>query len=124
MRVAGFVYSPLFPAPLGGSTYAPLFHVTDWLPTLATATGSSLGSRKHLPLDGKDQWACLLGGGGAPSGGHARIGRGGIESASEPRLASQALCAPRDEVVMNINIVCDVPGDHGAPDVGGDFTTE
>ena len=100
VRVAGFVYSPLLPAHLAGSTYDNLFHITDWLPTLATATGTgaSLGSRKHLPLDGHDHWSCLLDGGAA--------------------------CSPRSDVVMNINVVCDVPGAQGAPGVRGDFTTE
>lgn len=99
VRVAGFVFSPLLPSHLVGTTYDNIFHVTDWLPTLATATGASLGSRKHLAIDGTDHWGCLTRGGGAA-------------------------CAPRAEVVMNINIRCDIPGDHGAPDVGGDFTTE
>ena len=83
VRVAGFVYSPLLPATVRGTSHAALLHVVDWLPTLVTASGvASLTSRPHQPLDGVDQWACLLGDG--------------------------SRCV-RDEVVLNINTVCDGP---------------
>lgn len=99
VRVAGFVFSPLLQtAGRAGGTLDGLFHVTDWLPTLATAAGATLSSRPHLALDGVDQWACLMG--------------------------DAARCDRRAEVVLNINVVCDAKGAHGAPDVRGNFSTE
>ena len=80
VRVAGWVHSPLLPEALVGTTQDALFHITDWLPTLISATGASLASRAHLPLDGVDQWACLRG---------------------------DATACARDEVLLNFNTVCD-----------------
>jgi hypothetical protein len=69
------------------------------LPTLLTASGvASLNSRKHLPLDGLDQWACILG---------------------EP----DATC-PRQEVVLNINTVCDPESASDDGGAGGGVTKQ
>ena len=61
VRAIGLVVAPnRVPA---GARYAHLFHVTDWMPTLASAAGASdLGELFGPPfrdLDGVDQWAAL-----------------------------------------------------------------
>jgi arylsulfatase A-like enzyme len=81
VRVAAFVNSPLLPPSSRGTESRALFHVTDWLPTLASAAHVPL-SRPHHALDGTDQWNCLLG--GAP-------------------------CS-RKEVLIHFNTQCDEPG--------------
>ena len=98
VRVGALVYAPyLLPAASSGSAMDSLFHAVDWLPTLTSAAGASLATRRHHPLDGLDQWACLLG--------------------------DSSKCG-RTEVVINFNTVCDAPGGHGAPGVVGNFSTE
>lgn len=83
VRVAGFVYSALFPQAVRGTSVDALFHITDWLPTLLHAANVSLDSnvdnRAQLPIDGQNLWPCLT---------------------------DKTKC-PRDEVVININTVCD-----------------
>merc|ERR1712166_46309 len=86
VRVAGLVHSPLLPDNVHGSTVDSIVHITDWLPTIIAATGASLKSREHLPLDGVDQWDCILGKSGS---------------------------CTRNEVVLNFNTVCDVAGSTG-----------
>lgn len=95
VRVAGFVFSPLLPASMAGGSVDALVHITDWLPTLASATGVSLSSKTHLPLDGHDLWACLRG--------------------------DKSQCT-RKEVVLNFNTVCDELGT--SPEDSPDFRTE
>ena len=80
VRVAGFVHSPLLPDKVRGTTLHDIVHVTDWLPTIVSATGASLDSRKHPPLDGIDMWDCMMG---------------------------NAPCR-RSEVVLNIDTECDM----------------
>ena len=81
VRVAGFVHSHLLQRKVIGTTHHAMMHVTDWLPTLVTASGvASLSSRPHLDLDGIDQWECLNG--------------------------DESKCK-RNEAVLNINTVCD-----------------
>lgn len=41
VRVAGFIHSPLLPAKVKGTVSHELYHVTDWLPTIASLTGAS-----------------------------------------------------------------------------------
>ena len=82
VHVAGFVHSPLLPASVRGTTLQELFHVTDWLPTLLSITGTK-ATRKHQPFDGHDMWGCIQG--------------------------DTSLCSRKD-VVLNINTVCDDPG--------------
>ena len=49
-RVPGFVYSPLLPPTVRGTTSNALFHVTDWLPTIVAIAGGN--TSRNLPLDG------------------------------------------------------------------------
>ncbi len=91
VRVPGFVHSPLLPDGVKGSTLPALIHITDWLPTIMAATGASLDSRKHQPIDGVNQWPCITG---------------------------QHDKCTRNEVVLNINTVCDPAGSTG------EFNTE
>ena len=77
-----------------GTTLDALFHITDWLPTLVSASGiASLKSRPHLPLDGHDLWKCLLG--------------------------DKSACT-RTEVVANLNTVCDGTTDEEGEEEGGE----
>ena len=61
VKVASFVHSALLPTKVRGTSLQHLVHVTDWLPTIIAATGASLDSRKHLSLDGLNQWDCICG---------------------------------------------------------------
>ena len=56
-RVPGFVHSPLLPASVRGTINEELYHVTDWLPTLAGLAGGS--TQRNRPLDGHDIWSSL-----------------------------------------------------------------
>jgi len=85
VRAPGFIYSPLLPPSTAGSSVDALFHITDWLPTLASAAGVSVTMQEHLPFDGQDLWKCILG--------------------------DKSRCS-RQEVLLNFNTVCD---DAGAP---------
>lgn len=49
----------------GGRRYSGLMHITDWLPTLASAAGVSVDMIEK-PLDGSDHWQALLGEGATP----------------------------------------------------------
>eukprot|EP01062_Namystynia_karyoxenos_P009373 TRINITY_DN13324_c0_g2_i1.p2 TRINITY_DN13324_c0_g2~~TRINITY_DN13324_c0_g2_i1.p2 ORF type:complete len:559 (+),score=164.65 TRINITY_DN13324_c0_g2_i1:78-1754(+) len=87
-RVAGFVHSPLLPAAVRGTVSKELFHITDWLPTLARVAankppGSLLPTQ---PLDGHDIWDSI--------------------SKGQP--------SPRTEVLYNVNPLCHA-GQAGAP---------
>ena len=61
VRVAAFVHSPLLPDKVRGTTLHDIAHVTDWVPSIVAATGASLDSRRHPPLDGVDMWGCIMG---------------------------------------------------------------
>ncbi len=80
MRVPGFVYSPLFSNQYANGRRSPwyhshdtfpilftikifsklsLFHITDWLPTLYSMAGGTLGDLGDI--DGKDMWQAISG---------------------------------------------------------------
>lgn len=62
VRVPGFVYSSsngIIPSNTRGTSYAKLFHCTDWLPTLLRAANSA--SLIPSGIDGVDQWRELIG---------------------------------------------------------------
>lgn len=62
VRVPGFVYSSsnsIIPSDARGTSYAHLFHCTDWLPTLLRAADST--SLIPSGIDGVDQWRELIG---------------------------------------------------------------
>jgi len=77
-RVSGFVSSPLLPAAVRGTISNELFHVTDWLPTIARIAG--VATTRNFQLDGHDIWDSLTT--GSPS--------------------------PRTEMLYNINPLCTV----------------
>mmetsp|Transcript_12097 Transcript_12097/g.32716 ORF Transcript_12097/g.32716 Transcript_12097/m.32716 type:complete len:553 (+) Transcript_12097:636-2294(+) len=58
VNVPAFIFSPLLSDAAQGSTYTGMFHVTDWLPTLANAAGLS-GLTRNMQLDGIDLWNSL-----------------------------------------------------------------
>jgi len=60
VRGVAALWSPLIQRP--GRVVDNLMHMTDWLPTLASAAGlnaSALRGPGGAPLDGVDQWAAL-----------------------------------------------------------------
>ena len=77
VRVPAFVYSPLLPKAVRGTVDTRLYHITDWLPTLASACDLTL--KAHKKLDGVDLWAALR----------------------DPALPS-----PRTEILHNLNQAC------------------
>jgi len=66
IKSIGIVVAPGRIAP-GGSRFAGLAHVTDWLPTLVSAAGGSAGALgpAFAGLDGHDLWPSLAAAGGA-----------------------------------------------------------
>eukprot|EP00752_Nemacystus_decipiens_P014973 g13331.t2 len=59
-KVPAFVYSTShIPEDRWGTEYGGLMHVTDWLPTLATASGITLDGGAG-PLDGVDHWEFIV----------------------------------------------------------------
>ena len=76
-RGPAFVHSPLLPPEARGTTHegagcsatpsphhlAGLFHITDWMPTLASLAGVSKERVEELGMDGIDQTDMLLHGG-------------------------------------------------------------
>ena len=81
LRVPAFVHSPLLPPTARGSVSHQLFHITDWLPTLARAGGMSAAEIRRHSFDGVDQWEALRRQGGGGGGGSG----------------------PRTEAVLNLN---------------------
>ena len=74
-----FVHSPLLPKSAWGSVFGGLFHVSDWLPTLAYGLqGRALPSGTY---DGVDQWADLM----ESEGGHFGDGTAGDNTGSGAR---------------------------------------
>ncbi|KAH8055626.1 sulfuric ester hydrolase [Aureococcus anophagefferens] len=61
VRVPAFVHSPLLPAHMRGAVYDGLFHVADWLPTIAAAAGAAVDSG-----DGVSHYRALFADGPAP----------------------------------------------------------
>ena len=84
VHVAGFIAGPLVPAVLRGSTSHALVHVTDWLPTIVSGAAGISTAGQTQPLDGHNLYDCLLGG--------------------------EASSCTRNEIVLNIDIVCDTEG--------------
>lgn len=78
VRVPGFVHSPLLPMDVRGTVSQELFHVTDWLPTLAEVAGAD--TSRNRPLDGYSMWESI----------------------------STGSASPRTELIYNINPLCDV----------------
>ncbi|CAJ1441881.1 unnamed protein product [Effrenium voratum] len=65
-RIPGLIYSPLLPDSAKGTTYAGLFHMADWLPTLYGLAAEGYGAMDALDglsLDGYDMWSALTAGG-------------------------------------------------------------
>ena len=56
VRAVGFVNSPLLSPTQNGKEIRDLIHVTDWLPTMLSIAGGSIG---NLQLDGVNQWNTL-----------------------------------------------------------------
>mmetsp|Transcript_32043 Transcript_32043/g.41194 ORF Transcript_32043/g.41194 Transcript_32043/m.41194 type:complete len:624 (+) Transcript_32043:56-1927(+) len=56
VRVPAFIYSPLLAQAARGSEYSDLFHVADWLPTLAYGLQGRVSTGS---FDGVDHWAKL-----------------------------------------------------------------
>lgn len=76
VRVAGFIHSPLLPAKVQGTVSHELYHITDWLPTIASLTGAS--TSRNFPMDGHNLWPSL----------------------------STGTATPRTEMLYNINPLC------------------
>eukprot|EP00040_Diaphanoeca_grandis_P023814 m.130076 g.130076 ORF g.130076 m.130076 type:complete len:552 (+) comp29456_c0_seq1:134-1789(+) len=64
-RVPGFISSPLLPASVRGTISNELYHVTDWLPTIAAIAGAPI--TRNRPLDGHNLWDSIVSGGTTPS---------------------------------------------------------
>ena len=61
MRGDGFIWSPLLKQ--SPRTSDQMVHITDWLPTLLSASGYDMSKLTNRSLDGIDQWAALSQGG-------------------------------------------------------------
>ena len=58
-RVDAFIYSPLLPSTVAGSSYSGLMHVSDWFPTILDLAGiTSFESKKGFEMDGVSQVRC------------------------------------------------------------------
>ena len=87
VRTFALLSSPRLPRRLRGAAHDGLFHVTDWLPTLLALAGghqrlgdeTAANAAARKPLDGVDQLGCVVAGGEC-----------------------------RDEVLLNIDVMCDV----------------
>jgi hypothetical protein len=51
-KVDAFIYSPLIEESVRGRDYAPVFHVSDWMPTLLDVAGVSYTPNEDFSLDG------------------------------------------------------------------------
>lgn len=80
-------------APIAGTAFTGLFHVTDWMPTLIRAAANvdvrSLGSQFH-GIDGVDQWAALRAAAGAADDDRSRPATGRVRAAARRRLGGSA----------------------------------
>ena len=55
-RVDAFIYSPLLPSKVVGSSYSGLMHVSDWFPTILDLAGvTSFEPKKGFEMDGVSQ---------------------------------------------------------------------
>jgi arylsulfatase A-like enzyme len=52
VKVDAFIHSPLLPTSLSGSSYAGLFHISDWLPTLMDLTDVKYEVKAGYEFDG------------------------------------------------------------------------
>ncbi|XP_041783371.1 arylsulfatase B-like isoform X1 [Anopheles merus] len=64
VRTAALIWSPLLKDTQRVSNQ--WFHISDWLPTLASAAGIALGNSSFSDIDGIDQWEALAYGTGNP----------------------------------------------------------
>ena len=60
MHVESFLYTPKY-FPATGTTYTPLFHVSDWFPTLLEISGISYSPIEEYAVDGVSHYQSLLG---------------------------------------------------------------
>lgn len=59
VRVDSFLYSPLIPSSLQGTSYDGIMHVSDWFPTVLDLAGVHYKAKEGYELDGvnqKDGW--------------------------------------------------------------------
>ncbi|CAB1098994.1 unnamed protein product [Ectocarpus sp. CCAP 1310/34] len=92
-KVPALVYSPShIPEERRGGQYDGLMHVTDWLPTLTAATGSSV-VESHRNLDGVNHWEHII---DVDSAGC------GAEGGSSSR-GSNSSYSPRNEMLYNFD---------------------
>ncbi|XP_049292803.1 arylsulfatase B-like isoform X1 [Anopheles funestus] len=64
VRTAALIWSPLLQDTQRVSNQ--WFHISDWLPTLASAAGIPVGNSSYSDIDGIDQWEALAYGTGNP----------------------------------------------------------
>ena len=62
IRVAAFIYSPLLPATVRGTTNHALLHVSDWWPTVVSLAGLQPvdNCTGCVPIDGLDIWPNII----------------------------------------------------------------
>jgi arylsulfatase A-like enzyme len=60
-RVESFIYNPLLPTEVAGSTYYGLTHVADWFPTMLKIANITYTAPEGYELDGFDQYGSILG---------------------------------------------------------------
>ena len=107
VHVAGWINGGVVPDSARGTTHSHLLHVTDFAPTIfKLLTGLDMGTevaakQPGMALDGHDMWSCLTAAAGA---------------------AKDAACAAagREDVLYNVNLICDPPNPEGS----GDFYSE
>jgi len=59
VKVDAFVYSPIIPYTLYGSSYDDMFHVSDWFPTILSMTGITYKPPTGSELDGHDMYPAM-----------------------------------------------------------------
>jgi arylsulfatase A-like enzyme len=57
--VESFIYSNKLPSNVKGKTYAGLFHVSDWFPTILNIAGIAYNPGIGHELDGYDQYSSI-----------------------------------------------------------------
>jgi arylsulfatase A-like enzyme len=59
-HVPAFIHSNLIAKNMYGTKFTGLFHVSDWLPTLITATGTEVSDDISAKFDGYDLWETMV----------------------------------------------------------------